>query len=62
MPIAILIMVLVDYSIEDTYTQVRHGISDRQMLLALGCVHHPGFCCSTEYPLRNGTLSLPCRS
>lgn len=41
MPIAILIMVLVDYSIEDTYTQVRHCTSSSKMLL--GCFHHLGF-------------------
>lgn len=31
-PIAILIMVLVDYSIEDTYTQVRHCAHDGKVL------------------------------
>lgn len=38
-PIAILIMVLVDYSIEDTYTQVRKGLSPS-----------PWLWCSTEDP------------
>jgi hypothetical protein len=32
-PIAILIMVLVDYSIEDTYTQVRKCMSDNEEVL-----------------------------
>lgn len=36
-PIAILIMVLVDYSIEDTYTQVRQSTrSSQEMLPGMG--------------------------
>lgn len=35
-PIAILIMVLVDYSIEDTYTQVRRSARSREAVLDSG--------------------------